>query len=162
MKYLLIFICIVVGIVEYYIPLGFTSTSPWWTHITYNFAHANVFHLILNMIVFVKLYDIVDWKVLFLGVLISTVVSFVPFLAHGYTVGFSGVLFAMLGFVYVYKKISWRSYLINAAWIVVGSAIGLCTQNVNVWLHIACLFSGIISGSLYMIVIMLIWGLIEL
>lgn len=162
MKYLFLLLCMVAGVIEHFIPLGFTATSPAWSHLTYNFAHANVFHLIINMVVFVKLYDIVEWKILLLGVLIATVISFVPFLAHGYTVGFSGVLFAMLGFMYVVRKFTLKSYLINAAWIVVGSVVGLWAQNVNVWLHIACLTAGIIAGVLYVIVVLSIWGLIEL
>ena len=162
MKYLFLLLCMIAGIIEHFIPLGFTSTSPAWTHLTYNFAHANFFHLVINMVVFVKLYDIVEWKVLLLGVLIATVISLVSFLEHGYTVGASGVLFAMLGFMYVVRKFTLKAYLINAAWIVVGSAVGLWAQNVNVWLHIACLTGGIVVGVLYVIVVLSIWGLIEL
>lgn len=55
MKHLLILSFIAVFLLFGH-QLGYTATSPWWTHLTYNFQHANLWHLLLNSVSFYYLF----------------------------------------------------------------------------------------------------------
>lgn len=81
--------------------LGFSTSSPWWTHFTYPFQHAGFIHLIINMLVFVTasrvMEKFISWKILF-PVIYSFAVT-ASFLAEQSlpTVGASGMIYAIFG-----------------------------------------------------------------
>lgn len=100
LKYFIAFAFLVVYIV-YGRELGFTTCSPLWTHLTYSFQHGSILHLIINTLVFISVFRVMEKFIrpLLLFVIIytiSTVVSFAAMEATP-TVGSSGMIYAMLG-----------------------------------------------------------------
>lgn len=103
-KYILSLIFILVYIL-FGNEIGFATTSPWWTHLTYSFQHASILHLLVNTVVFINTFRVmeglVSWKPLLLTIYICAVVA--SFLAvHDIpTVGASGMIYAMFGMMSV-------------------------------------------------------------
>lgn len=140
----------------WFVP-GYTETSPFYTHFTYILAHANPVHLFINMFVFWKVYDRVGIEGFIAGLMAGILASFIAYSKE--TVGASGLIFGMMGFMYVVRTISFKNYLIVAFWITVGSLIGLLSQNVNIMLHLVALFIGVVIGFVYSL---FIWASIKL
>ena len=87
MKHLIILTFIIVFIFFGH-NLGYDANSPWWTHITYNFQHANIMHLLLNSVSFFYIFRALEqaikprsrWRKFatcaLLPLLIATIASF--------------------------------------------------------------------------------------
>lgn len=65
-------------------------TAPMWTHLTYHFTHANIFHLLANLYVLWTMRR-VRWVPAYL---ISTLISLIPATE---VAGLSGLIFASYG-----------------------------------------------------------------
>lgn len=81
--------------------LGFSSSSPLWTHFTYSFQHASITHLVINMLVFITAFRVMEklisWKVLF-PIIYSFAVAASFFAEQSIpTVGSSGMIYALFG-----------------------------------------------------------------
>lgn len=108
-------------------------------HLLYSFGHANVWHLLANVVCL--------WMVgcpLRLGwsYLVAVVCSFLPCFVGEATCGFSGMLFAMVGLswgkVGRFKDMLWRN-----KWYLV---VPLFVPHVNGVLHLYCLLGGYFVG----------------
>lgn len=100
MKVLMIFIFVLVY-AFFGLELGYTATSPGWTHFTYSFQHASFVHLILNCIGFWYMIRALESRyhpVLLVGVayIISVGVSFLVYYDKP-VVGSSGMVYALIG-----------------------------------------------------------------
>ena len=91
------------------ITLGVTSTSCFYTHLTYIFVHANLFHLITNifslsftLILLKKIANMKYYVMTAIGLISAFVASFI-FMQDIPTVGASGVVYALLG-TYCYLR----------------------------------------------------------
>lgn len=118
---------------------GYYSDSGIFTHLTFHFAHASVWHLAGNALCFYVLTRRgVYWKELCASFLLATLCSFIA--PHKLpTIGMSGLIFALYGIkLSRLSKLSTR-FLIQTALVLILPGI---TGKVNVWLHIVCLISG--------------------
>ena len=113
-KYVISFIFIVVYIL-FGNEIGFATNSPWWTHFTYSFQHASILHLVINTLVFINVFRVMEkflsWKVLLPAIyFIATCASFASVQSIP-TVGASGMIYAMFGmmsFIVLFNSSSWR------------------------------------------------------
>ena len=113
-KYILSFIFILVYIFFGH-EIGFVTNSPWWTHFTYSFQHASILHLVINTLVFINVFRVMEkflsWKVLLPAIyFIASCASFASVQSIP-TVGASGMIYAMFGmmsFIVLFNSSSWR------------------------------------------------------
>ncbi|MDR2917853.1 MAG: rhomboid family intramembrane serine protease [Tannerella sp.] len=101
MKYTLPLIWIIFFIIFDNKELGYSNTSPIYTHITYIFAHAGLMHLLLNSLSFIYVYQgLKHYNLTRQSLIISFVIGIAASFLSAYdtpTVGASGMIFAMLG-----------------------------------------------------------------
>lgn len=151
-KYLFILVFIVIYIL-FGIELGYTNTSPLYTHITYIFQHASILHLIINSISFIVVFTMLDKladRKMFIPIsfAIGVVASFwamydIP------TVGVSAVIYAMIG-LYIgitlfhkdIKIADTRKYLLFIFCIILSLAISYFKEGSNYLIHLNSLFLG--------------------
>lgn len=158
MKYLIVLIFISVysfcGL-----ELGFSASSPVWTHFTYIFQHAGMMHLIINSLAFISVYRSVQSlgntrPALPLAFLIACGISFVT-VRELPTVGASGLVYALLG-IYTgltlcredIRIISRNRYLVFLFCILLGLTISYFKHNSNFLLHAGCYGCGCLTGCL--------------
>lgn len=124
---------------------GYMSGSPWWTHITYNFAHGNIFHLAANMLVaFLLLFNRNDkWWLWLVSFFVATACSFIISTPKP-TVGLSGILFAYYGIIFLKDGAHWKPLLQTVAYMAVSC---LFVSRMAVGLHFICLFIGVLIGG---------------
>lgn len=110
-------------------------------HSFYSFSHANVWHLLANM---VCLWMIPCELHLLSVYVVAVLCSYLPCFISEPTVGFSGVLFAIVGMswgkVGRFRDMLWK----NKWWLVVPIFI----PHVNALLHVYCLVGGYLVGRL--------------
>lgn len=95
--------------------IGFAIGSPWWTHFTYSFQHASILHLVINTLVFINVFRVMEsflpWRVLLPAIyFIATCASFVSVQSIP-TVGASGMIYAMFGMMSVivlFNSSTWK------------------------------------------------------
>ncbi|MDR1097300.1 MAG: rhomboid family intramembrane serine protease [Tannerella sp.] len=101
MKYLLPLIWLIIHLTLNSRQLGYTLHSPLYTHLTYAFAHAGLFHLIINTVSYISLYNALKGgKIICSSLIISFASAAAASFLSAYqlpTVGASGLIFAMLG-----------------------------------------------------------------
>ena len=136
--------------------LGFSTTSPLNTHLTYMFQHASLMHLVLNSISFVILFKVLTIYVnkhkMFLSVLaIGFVASF--FSEHLLpTVGASSMIYAMVGMLYglvCRKKLEFedKKYIyLNLVTLLIYLTMSYLIKNSNFSIHFISLVMGFIVG----------------
>ena len=118
---------------------GFTFDGDIINHLLYPISHVNIWHLAVNIIC---LWLISCQPHIFISLTISVLCSFLPCLMSEPTMGFSGVLFAMVGIswgkVKRFKDMIWLNkwYLI----------IPVFVPHVNFMIHIYCLLAGYLYG----------------
>ena len=109
-------------------------------HFVYPFCHANIFHLLANLVCF--------WMIpceshLLISYLCAVLCSFLPCFCSEPTMGFSGVLFAVVGIswgrCHRFVDMIWKNKLFLI--------IPLFLPNVNGLLHVYCLVVGYFIGS---------------
>jgi membrane associated rhomboid family serine protease len=129
--------------------LGYTTTSPLWTHLTYMFQHAGIMHLVLNSIAFIGLFGILEkiGNKYFLSIAILSIAFFASLhSAHEIpTVGISGAVYAMTGIYFiaiavgklrVKDKKKLFTFILS---ILICLAISFFNKNSNFRLHLYCL-----------------------
>lgn len=91
--------------------LGFTSISPFYTHLTFSFQHGSIIHLALNTLVFISTFRVMERFirpfVLFLVIYIIAVLASFSSVTNIPTVGSSGMIYAMFGMetvIVIYNK----------------------------------------------------------
>lgn len=123
---------------------GYEVDGPLLNHVTWIFCHANLFHLFGNIVCLLMLK-----RKLFLvpAFVISVVASFIPILIIGgtyATMGFSGVLFAIIGIKYGDCG-KWKLCAKNCLpWI----AISIFFPHMNWCIHLYCLTIGYLYGAI--------------
>lgn len=125
---------------------GYLSGSPWWTHLTFHFAHGNIFHLAANMlVVFMLIFNRHDkwwlWPVCYV---VATLCSFCVG-TNKPTVGLSGMLFAYYGIIFMKDGMQFKPLLHTLLYLVVSSAF--VSSFMAVALHFVCLMAGWLAGS---------------
>lgn len=119
---------------------GFTSSlHPLINHLLYPLSHANIWHLAANLFFLwllpCKLYILTTF-------VCSVLCSFLPCFSSEPTMGFSGVLFAIVGMswgkVGRFKDMLWKNrwYLVLPFFI----------PHVNAFIHLYCLLAGYMCG----------------
>lgn len=114
--------------------VGVSTTSSWWSYAIFPLFHANFLHLLINCYGFHLIYS--SWlfgrKTLFYAFIISMLASTVC-KSNIPTIGFSGVVYALLGFNGVYYR-KLRYFLSIAVLL----AIGFFWSGTNGMLHLSC------------------------
>lgn len=126
---------------------GYLSGSPWWTHLTFHFAHGNVFHLAANMlVVFMLIFNRHDkWWLWPVSFIIASTLSFAVCTPKP-TAGLSGMLFAYYGIIFMKDGMQFRPLLHTLLYLVVSSVF--VSSFMAVELHFICLSSGWLAGGL--------------
>ncbi len=139
------------------ITIGYTNTSPIYTHITYIFQHASILHLTLNSLAFISVYTSLERlvnKYVFVGLsFASSIIASFMAMYNTPTVGASSMIYAMIG-IYVYliftsnkmKMADTIKYLPFMICIVFSLAISYFKENSNFLLHIYSLAIGVFCG----------------
>ena len=111
----------------------------WYVHLLYPFSHANIWHLLANI---VCLWMIPCELHLLISFLLAVLCSILPCFISEMTMGFSGVLFAIVGIswgqVHRFKNMIWKN-----KWFLV---IPIFLPHVNAFIHLYCMIFGYLCG----------------
>lgn len=137
--------------------LGYSSSSPIWTHATYQFQHLNWTHLLLNSFAFLSLCKVLR-KALPLSLILtyayfaSVIISFFSELDLP-TVGASGMIYTMSGMFIAISLIGEKLRIVDGkkfSLFLLGITIALILSaikpHINFFCHLLGLISGIIIG----------------
>lgn len=121
------------------------ACQPYLSHFTYHFFHANALHLILNIWCFLSCVFLADASAgkLFAAYIIACTA---PALSAVPTIGFSGVCFALLGFIQ-WQSRNKLSYNVSVISCIVLPLL-LLPRSVNSLLHAYCYAVAVIAGLL--------------
>lgn len=122
--------------------VGIYDGCRWHQHLTYQFFHANIFHLAVNL--YVMWLCVTRFKLSQRQMLMCFIISaMAPATLPMPTIGASGIVYAMLGIIntMVAKKLRF------AMWIAVYIAI-LALFNCNWSIHLCCYALGFMSNSI--------------
>lgn len=114
-------------------------TECWDNHLLFSFSHANIWHLLANIFC---LWMIPCRLHLMTSFLLAVLCSFLPCFISEPTMGFSGVLFSIVG-------ISWgrvgrfKDMLLKNKWFLI---IPIFIPHVNAFIHLYCLIAGWFAG----------------
>lgn len=150
-KYILSFIFILVYIFFGH-EIGFVTNSPWWTHFTYTFQHASILHLVINTLVFINVFRVMEkflsWKVLLPAIyFIATCASFASVQSIP-TVGASGMIYAMFGmmsFIVLFNSSTWKQKKVFYLSILFMLCVSYFNKNSNFMVHVASCILGFLS-----------------
>ena len=125
---------------------AYTADSAWWTHLTFHFAHGNIFHLAANLlVVFLLLFYRNDkWWLWLLCYDIATACSFV-ICSSKPTVGLSGLLLTYYGIICYKDGARWKAMLQTLAYMVVSC---LFASRLAIGLHFMCFAIGAAIGGI--------------
>lgn len=118
---------------------GFTFDCPLLNHFLYPFCHANIWHLLCNILCLLMVKCPTH---IFVSFSIAILCSFVPCFASEPTMGFSGVLFAMVGISWG-KVHRFKDMVRRNKWILFIPAF---FPHVNFLIHLYCLMAGYLYG----------------
>jgi membrane associated rhomboid family serine protease len=163
MKYIFVLIFILVYIFSG-IDIGYTISSPFYTHLTYMFAHAGLMHLIINSLAFVGMFHALEklhickrW-ILALTVMACGFIASFPTQFNVPTLGSSSMSYAMIGayLVWIWRcktiKITDRTKFITfITCICISLIISYCKNNSNFMLHLISLLAGGMFSGLHTI-----------
>ena len=146
MRYFLAKVIVSVVLVVCYIfmpKFGFIDVHElgecWYVHLLYPFSHANIWHLLANI---VCLWMIPCELHLLISFLLAVLCSILPCFISEMTMGFSGVLFAIVGIswgkVHRFKDMIWKN-----KWFLV---IPIFLPHVNAFIHLYCMIFGYLCG----------------
>jgi len=124
---------------------GVVDGCPTLNHLTFNFVHANIFHLACNAYCMLLMMwsGVGMWRWL-LAVIITTLISFIVSF-YSITAGFSGVLFAVIGMSLAHGKLTWRRCLPVIVSLVISI---LLAKNLAAGIHIMSCIVGFVTGLL--------------
>lgn len=157
MKYLFILIFIAVyGLFS--IDLGYAAGSPLYTHFTYMFQHAGIFHLVLNSVAFFSVFNSLQrflntWFIM-ASIFISALGASFFAVYDKPTVGASSMIYTMIGMyigVTLFRKdikiADIRKYLLFIVTILLGLVISYFKNDSNFFLHVYTCVAGLgLSG----------------
>jgi membrane associated rhomboid family serine protease len=137
--------------------LGYTDTSPVWTHFTYMFQHAGTGHLILNSVAFIGMFRTLKgfmgkWRLAVAIVAIAFAASFLSLHALP-TVGASGMVYAMTGILLggiASKKIRTpekKQLCMFILAVTIALASSFFKNGSNFWLHAICMATGFLTAT---------------
>ena len=127
-------------VVCYFLPIeGFTWGGSLGGHVFYMLGHVNIFHLMANILCLVVIRCPLR---LFESLLCAFICSYLPCFTHEETLGFSGVLFAMVGISWGRVNRFKEMFTRNWFWIL----LPLIIPHVNGFLHLYCLLLGYFLG----------------
>lgn len=121
---------------------GYDSQSGIAQHLLYPISHANIFHLAANIVCLWMIKCPVNILITYP---ICVIASFFPsFFLYGnsLTMGFSGVLFAMVGITWGRIDAFKRMFLKNKWYLIIPFFI----PNINAFIHVYCLLFGFAYG----------------
>ena len=160
-KYLFVFVFIFV-FAWFDKSLGYTTTSPVYTHFTYMFQHAGIIHLVINSLAFIGMFRAVEkyinkWILSGICIFFAFLLSF--FSSYDIpTVGASSMIYIMIGMflsiTLFYKKVKIndkRKYLLFITSIFLSLLVSAFKHNSNFLLHVLSISSGIIIGLIFLI-----------
>lgn len=109
------------------------------SHLLYPLSHANIFHLAANTLC---LWMIRVPVLIFVTYPIAVLASFLPSFVSEPTMGFSGILFAMVaitwGRVHRFRDMFWKN-----KWYIIIPAL---LPHINVMIHVYCMIGGYLYG----------------
>jgi membrane associated rhomboid family serine protease len=138
--------------------IGYTSTSPLWTHITYQFQHAGIFHLLVNSFSFIAMFRLLEkfvnkWMLAAIILSIGFTASFLS-MYHTPTLGASAMVYALVGIFFSLinlcrdiRILDKRKFTLFAISVVACLIISATKANSNFFLHLFALMLGAIAGS---------------
>lgn len=125
--------------------MAVSISSSWWTHFSFLFFHADLIHLLANCYAFYYFYS--TWLYGRYTLAVSCSIAILSsFFADSITptLGFSGVVFALIGINGAYYTS--RSYFISSGIIL---AIGLLLPFINGLMHLICFCVGVVLSYAY-------------
>ena len=138
---------------------GYGVGTEWWTHITYMVCHANILHLLMNLIGYASCCKMNKaLGILFPSIVcgfIGAIVGSFLFVPVRLTVGFSGVVYGMFGAPVGWLLISRlritsnRFFAKYIASVIVGLAIPFLFPGVNAMIHVTSLLISIMLMYMY-------------
>jgi membrane associated rhomboid family serine protease len=137
---------------------GYTGTSPWWSHLTYNFQHAGIIHLLVNSLSFIGLFRLMErflnrYRLAALIIATGFVASFLS-MHETPTVGASAMVYAMTGAFFALinlcrdiKILDKRKFALFVTSIAACLLVSALKGNSNFFLHVFALIIGMIAGT---------------
>lgn len=152
MKYAVVILFIIVHI---YMSneLGYSTSSPVWTHITYQFQHLSWVHLIFNSLTFLSFCKVLQkaiplYLILAYAYFASIIISFFSELDLP-TVGASGMIYTMSGMFISISLIGEKLKIVDYkkfSLFLLAIAIALIISVVKPYINSSCHFLGLLSG----------------
>jgi membrane associated rhomboid family serine protease len=165
MKHLFLFLFIVLWLLSIAIPdlrpasLGVSASSPLWTHLSFMFCHASIWHLLFNSIAFFGMFRVVERWVGSLRLSVALVVS--SFLLSFFVVydipmvGASGCVYYMIGLYISYVifnrrrlVIEWRQFWLFLVCVAIALSVSYFRPQSAFLFHCINLWAGFISVSI--------------
>jgi membrane associated rhomboid family serine protease len=158
-KYIFVLVFILVHIF-FDARLGYSNSSPLWTHFTYMFQHAGAVHLLINSLAFISIFRILEriipkyrlaLTIVILGVSVSFCVSYdLPVVGASSMICFMiGMYASHLGCLVKSGKLPMSKCIPFLLSISIYMIVSLIKHNSAFSLHLLSLSSGIIFMSIY-------------
>lgn len=155
-KYIFVLLFIVVYCV-FGLELGYTTSSPFYTHITYMFQHSGIIHLAFNSIAFIAIFynlqKVVNTWIIIASILICGFGASFMSMYDIPTVGASSMVYAMVGidigmtlFCKQIKIANTRRYLLFICTFLFCLSLSAVLHNSNFLVHIYSFIFGFIIG----------------
>ena len=142
--------------------IGYTNSSPLYTHFTYMFQHAGIIHLVINSLSFLGMFRTMEkyinkWLLSGVCILFAFLTSF--FSSYNIpTVGASAMIYIMIGMflsiTLLYKDVKIndkRKYFLFVFSVFISLIVSAFRHNSNFSLHILSLLSGVLIGTIFSI-----------
>lgn len=126
----------------YTLHIGFDSNSDVASHVTYNFNHVNVFHLLINLMVLWQTKNKID---VLESLLVAFVASYLPMYVTEPTMGLSSFLFAAFGIMWGKTGEFKKAMKAGLPFIL----FTMILSDVNGLLHLYCYLIGYFYGILH-------------
>lgn len=119
--------------------VGYVGASDIRAHISYSLFHANVFHLLVNLVCLWSIRGKVRTLPAFM---VAVLASYLPQFCDEPTVGLSGWLFAVFGIMWGEYKHFLQMLKVCLPYVV----LTILLPGINGWLHLWCLLLGYLVG----------------
>lgn len=160
-KYIFVFLFLIV----YYLfglELGYTTTSMFYTHITYMFQHSGIIHILFNSVAFIVMFynlqKLMNTWIIVISILLCGFAASFLSMYNIPTVGASSMIYTMvgidIGMTLFCKKIKIANtgrYLLFICGLILCLSISAFRHNSNFLVHIYSLIFGFIISLLYSI-----------
>jgi membrane associated rhomboid family serine protease len=138
---------------------GYTTVSPLWTHLTYQFQHSGLIHLLVNSLSFIGMFRLLErfvnrWLLSVLIIAVGFTASFLS-MHDAPTVGASAMVYVMAGLFFsliglcrdirILDKGKFSLFIFGMLACLTVSAL---KGNSNFFLHVFALIMGVIAGSI--------------